>query len=187
MPGERTLIYEFVSEAKEHLGNLADDLLALEQAPEDARRFRIDRSFRAVHSVKGGAGFFGCQAVETLAHALETVLNDLRQGSLPPASNIIDGLLAGTDRLLALLDDIEHSNQADLGDLLARLRSLVACQTLEPPPVRSDQDLAPIDDRAAFDFSELPLAKQPAGEKFIFGVKIDRPRSFSAFRPTGPY
>ena len=43
MTGERSLVYEFVSEAKEHLANVTDDLLALEKAPEDAVRFRIDR------------------------------------------------------------------------------------------------------------------------------------------------
>ena len=56
----------------------------MEQGPRDADGERVDRVFRAMHSVKGGAGFFGCQVIEELAHAMENVLEELRQaGSLP--------------------------------------------------------------------------------------------------------
>ncbi len=48
MSAERTLMYEFVSEAKEHLANIGDDLLALEQHKDDSTRYRVDRLFRSV-------------------------------------------------------------------------------------------------------------------------------------------
>ena len=82
MSAPRPLIYEFVGEAKEHLANVCDDLLALEQGKDDSARYRIDRLFRALHSVKGGAGFFGCHRVEELAHAMETVFEGMRQGTI---------------------------------------------------------------------------------------------------------
>ena len=78
MAGDPPMIFEFISEAKEHLANVTDDLLALEKHRGEAARYRIDRLFRAVHSVKGGAGFFGRRNVEDLAHAMETLLGRLR-------------------------------------------------------------------------------------------------------------
>jgi two-component system chemotaxis sensor kinase CheA len=125
----RPLVFDFVGEAKEHLANIADDLLALEQAgagrPDEASRYRIDRLLRAVHSVKGGAGFFGCRTIGRLAQAMEAVLERLRDGGLLPEPAVIDTLLAGADRILALLDDVEHSNDADLGPLLERFEPLL--------------------------------------------------------------
>ena len=123
MSAERTLMYEFVSEAKEHLANIGDDLLALEQRKDDSARYRIDRLFRSVHSVKGGAGFFGRLAIEELAHAMETVLDHLRSDSVSPSSALIDALLAGADRIQALLDDVEQSNDGDVSAPGWRLRA----------------------------------------------------------------
>jgi two-component system chemotaxis sensor kinase CheA len=180
MPAERALIYEFVSEAKEHLANVADDLLALEQRRDDAPRYRIDRLFRAVHSVKGAAGFFGCQTVESLAHALEAILEDARDRDDPPSAAVIDALLAGSDRILALLDDVEHSNEADVADLLARLRAL-----LPAGPVAGAPGLCPIAGAPGLSVlaappmplmtQAAPLAERPAGHAYLYGLEIDLP------------
>jgi two-component system chemotaxis sensor kinase CheA len=118
----RPLIYEFVGEAKEHLANVSDDLLALEQGKDDSSHYRIDRLFRALHSVKGGAGFFGCRRIEELAHHMETVCERMRQGAVAVEPGVIDALLASADRIHALLDDAERSNEADVGPVLDRLR-----------------------------------------------------------------
>ncbi|MBL8799442.1 MAG: chemotaxis protein CheW [Planctomycetia bacterium] len=132
MQGERLTLFEFVSEAKEHLANVTDDLLALEKQQGDAARYRIDRLFRAMHSVKGGAGFFARRTVEELAHRMETVLGQLRQGRLTADAALTDALLAGTDRIYALLDDIERSNDADIADVCARLRPFLESAPASP-------------------------------------------------------
>jgi two-component system, chemotaxis family, sensor kinase CheA len=120
-------VHDFVSEAKEHLATVVQDLLALEQGPSESSAERIDRLFRAMHSVKGGAGFVGCQVIEELAHAMENVLEEFRQtGRTPPDSTVVDALLAGTDRIQTLVDDAERSNEADVGDLVRRLRQCLA-------------------------------------------------------------
>ncbi|MCC6127300.1 MAG: chemotaxis protein CheW [Pirellulales bacterium] len=113
---------EFVVEAKEHLAAVVDDLLLLEKNKDRADLGCIDRLFRAVHSVKGGAGFFGCAVVESLAHALEEVFEELRRREgMPVDSSLIDALLAGADRALALLDDVQRSNEADVAEILDNL------------------------------------------------------------------
>ena len=144
MSAPRPLIYEFVSEAKEHLANVSDDLLGLEQARGESSRYRIDRLFRALHSVKGGAGFFGCRRIEELAHLMETVFERMRQGTIVIEPGTVDALLAGADRILALLDDVEHSNDADVSPLLDRLRRLVpAAPPSVPVPLPATEEVRP--------------------------------------------
>ncbi len=171
MAAERTLMYEFVSEAKEHLANIGDDLLALEQPKDDSSRYRIDRLFRSVHSVKGGAGFFGRQAIEELAHAMETVLDHLRSQNASPTPAVIDALLAGADRIQALLDDVERSNDADVSGPLTRLRAFVPADhsgSIVPRLTGDSQSESP-----TFALVEAPLAERPAGHGFLYGVRVD--------------
>ena len=63
----------------------------------------INSVFRAVHSVKGGAGIFGFEALVEFAHVLETVLDSLRRGSMTATADILDVLLAAGDVLSDLV------------------------------------------------------------------------------------
>ena len=121
----RIMSNEFVSEAKEHLANITDDLLALEQGVAEGFRYRLDRLCRSMHSVKGGAGFFGYSTIAELGHAMESLLDHLKQQPQPPTPSVIDVLLSGVDYLSVLVDDIDHSNEADIAPILTRLRALL--------------------------------------------------------------
>jgi two-component system chemotaxis sensor kinase CheA len=171
MSADRTLMYEFVSEAKEHLANISDDLLALEQRKDDSARYRIDRLFRAVHSVKGGAGFFGRRTIEELAHAMETVLDHLRSDNTPPSVAVIDALLAGADRVQVLLDDVERSNDADVSGPLARLRAFAPAPQGRPLAERAAGDSR--SESPTFALTEAPLAERPRDHRFLYGVRVD--------------
>ena len=59
--GQPALLQEFVNEAREHLALVGEDILNLEKEGSDKLQDRIDRLFRAMHSVKGGAAVIGCQ------------------------------------------------------------------------------------------------------------------------------
>jgi two-component system, chemotaxis family, sensor kinase CheA len=181
MSAERNLMYEFVSEAKEHLANISDDLLALEQHKDDSARYRVDRLFRSVHSVKGGAGFFGRRAIEELAHVMETVLDHLRSENATPSAAMIDALLAGADRIQALLDDVELSNEADVTGPVDRLRAFAfpprslsalaaegSGEEIAPQSTGELPSAAPM-----FALTEAPLAERPAGHAFLYGLKVD--------------
>jgi two-component system chemotaxis sensor kinase CheA len=126
MPANQALLNEFVSEAREHLATVGDDLLALEKAAGDEARECLDRLFRAMHSVKGGASLVACRQIAALAHLLETVLDRLRQGKLAAGPTVMDNLLAGSDLVHTLLDDVGNSDQVDITAALARLEGLLA-------------------------------------------------------------
>ena len=79
--------------------------------------------FRAIHSVKGAAGFLCLDNMSVLAYVMETMLSRMRAGKMRPESEYIDALLAGVDLLSAMLDDIKHSNEVDITIVHDRLSS----------------------------------------------------------------
>jgi two-component system chemotaxis sensor kinase CheA len=124
--GNQALLHEFISEAREHLAAAGADLLALEKDGAGEAQSRLDRLFRAMHSIKGGAALAGCRQIGMLAHTLETVLDRLREGRISLDAAVTDALLAGADRVHTLLDDIDGSDDVDVAGVLARLEALSA-------------------------------------------------------------
>ncbi|GFE51782.1 chemotaxis protein CheA [Roseobacter cerasinus] len=72
----------FFIECEELLEALQDGLQALDDGDDDPETINI--VFRAVHSIKGGAGAFGLEALVRFAHRFETVLDEVRSGRMSP-------------------------------------------------------------------------------------------------------
>ena len=114
----------FVAEAREHLLDVCSGLLQLEQESESSLPQRVEPLQRALHSIKGGAGFFGLDSLEALAHRMEAVLSATVEGRILRDSRLTDVLLEATDRLGNLLDDPELGAERDLDGILKRLDEL---------------------------------------------------------------
>ena len=65
----------FLDESKEHLQNLSDQIMDLEQNPENMDT--INEIFRAAHSLKGMAGTMGYKRMQTLTHDMENVFSEV--------------------------------------------------------------------------------------------------------------
>jgi len=87
----------FFQECEEQLAELESGLLAMEAGDRDSET--INAVFRAVHSVKGGAGAFGLEALVRFSHVFETTLDDLRSGKLEVEDAIIKTMLRAADLL----------------------------------------------------------------------------------------
>lgn len=87
----------FFIECDELLEGLQDGLTVLQDSPEDIET--INAVFRAVHSVKGGAGAFGLDDLVGFAHRFETVLDALRSGQLELSPELVTLLFRGADLL----------------------------------------------------------------------------------------
>ncbi len=87
----------FFQECDELLADLEAKLLDLESGAGDGET--INAVFRAVHSVKGGAGAFGLDALVRFAHVLETLLDELRAGRKPCDELTVRTLLRASDLL----------------------------------------------------------------------------------------
>lgn len=96
---------QFLSEARELLAQAGEDLLALER--ESAGPERIDRLFRALHTLKGSAGIMGLAPLGRLMHAAEDLLGAWRSGAAAPSLELVDWLLAVLDQTERWLRDFE--------------------------------------------------------------------------------
>lgn len=91
----------FLSESREHLRALARSLLGIEAGGGDEP---VEEAFRAAHTLKGMAAAMGYAALAGEAHALEDRLDAIRSGTLGVDAELIDELLAASDRLHAALE-----------------------------------------------------------------------------------
>jgi len=118
------LTQDYLDECREHLACVETDLLAIGNRGADIEEERVNRVFRGIHSIKGGAGFFGLVKIAELAHRAEDVLALIRSRKMVPTSENVRVLLGATDRLRELLGDLEGSQQADIAGIVADLDSL---------------------------------------------------------------
>jgi two-component system, chemotaxis family, sensor kinase CheA len=98
---------QFVTEARELVRQATDDLIALER--DDASPARIDRVFRAFHTLKGSAGVVELPAMSIMLHAAEDLLAFVQQGTVGVSADIIDSALACLDQVSRWIDDFETS------------------------------------------------------------------------------
>jgi len=127
------LLQEFLIESEELLEGMNQDLVALEQAPDDTEL--LNRIFRALHTIKGTSGFLNFDPVVRLSHRAEDVLNTLRRSEVEFSRRIMDALLAARDQLSIMLQDIREGGLKDyaLDGLIAELE---AVQKPAPAPSR---------------------------------------------------
>jgi two-component system chemotaxis response regulator CheY len=120
------LVFEYLAEASDQLATMEADLLAMEEAGAEIDEEQVNRIFRAVHSIKGGAGFFDLAKIGELAHHAEDVLALIRSRKIAPTPDVVRVLLRTTDRLNELVKCPDTSNEADIADLIAELAGLRA-------------------------------------------------------------
>jgi two-component system chemotaxis sensor kinase CheA len=120
---------QFVTEARELISQATDDLIALER--DGASPERIDRVFRAFHTLKGSAGVVELPAMSVMLHAAEDLLASVRLGTLDSGPGIIDATLTCLDQVSRWVDDFEATGAlpAQAGEdgrtLAERMRSFL--------------------------------------------------------------
>ncbi len=118
------ILQGFVEESLEHLADIENDLLAIEEAGADIDEDLVNKVFRAAHSIKGGAGFMGLNGIQELAHAMENVLGLIRSKKLIPNPEIVNVLLLASDQLQRMIEDIHNSNEVDISSHIEPLNAI---------------------------------------------------------------
>lgn len=93
------LLNDFLTETSELIEGLDSDLVRLESACGDQSRELLNGIFRALHTVKGAAGFLNLDELTRFAHAAEDALNRLRTGEAEVTASTLDVLLKSVDVL----------------------------------------------------------------------------------------
>src|SRR3972149_1037308 len=141
------LIRDFVIETDEVLEGLDQCFVKLEESPGDLGL--INEIFRAVHSIKGSAGFLGFTRLVEVAHQSENVLNKLRQQEIQATSETIDIILESVDVLKVLMTEIKDSTGAQIEintikrklSLLLEYSALVETSVCHPELVSGSQTM----------------------------------------------
>ena len=91
----------FFQECEEQLSALENGLLSMQEGESDSET--VNAVFRAVHSIKGGAGAFKLDALVSFAHIFETALDKVRSGQLVPDADAMKLFLRAADALADLV------------------------------------------------------------------------------------
>ena len=135
----------FFQECDEQLAELEEGLLAIERGEGDLET--INAVFRAVHSIKGGAGAFGLDDLVRFAHTFETTLDGMRAGTLDAAPPVVKLMLRSADALADLVHIARDGGEID-GERVARMSDeLVRASGATPAP----EQAAPAFEPPAFD------------------------------------
>ncbi|HEV7691684.1 MAG TPA: chemotaxis protein CheA [Hyphomonadaceae bacterium] len=140
----------FFQECAELLADLETGLMAMQSGDSDPET--VNAVFRAVHSVKGGAGAFGLEDLVGFAHVFETTLDGLRSGKLAVTEPLMAVLLRSADLLSDLVTAAKEGGVSDLVRSEQLKTELRACSNQPAPqPVAAEPEpFAPVPDEMGF-------------------------------------
>ncbi len=190
------LLSDFIAETNESLEQLDQDLVKLEQNPNDPDL--LGNIFRVMHTVKGTCGFLGLPRLESVAHSGENILGKFRDGELEVNDEAISLILESTDIITEIVGVIAETGsepEGDDSDLKNRIaeyienggQSTTELQQEETPvsktpdldeeidfdPVPVAQPWAPEDDEKGAEENEEEHAKKRAIEEKAKQIKAE--------------
>ncbi|WP_432697749.1 chemotaxis protein CheA [Marinobacterium sp. YM272] len=118
---DQEILDDFLVEAGEILEQLSEQLVDLEQRPED--KDLLNAIFRGFHTVKGGAGFLQLDAMVECCHKAENLFDELRNGELTVTQQLMDLVLQALDAVNSMFDSVRNGVEPEHAppELLQRL------------------------------------------------------------------
>lgn len=178
---EKEIIDSFIVEAQDCLSDISNDLIAIEENAEEQDHDHVNKVFRNIHSIKGAAGFCGLDAVCTVAHEMENVLNQIRNDEIMASSRITELLLKGADLLTEMVDNT--GQPTDNIDLEAFKQSFCELENVDeevdtgpiyPELVGEESDIVLTDGTVAFPFiSNEQLINHLKSGNHIYALTVD--------------
>ena len=137
----RDLQATFLEEMGELVQEIEKDLLQLETAP--GNRGLVDRLFRNLHTIKGGAGMAELAALSHYTHAVENMLDDVRKGSIALSSALVSLLLEALDCLKGFMAEALGEAALDRQAVAESHRKILEAMGKGPAPVAAAPIPAP--------------------------------------------
>jgi len=115
----------FLRESEEAITKLNNSLLELESDPENQEA--MDAIFRTAHTLKGNFGAMGFEDASNLAHAIEDLLDEMREGKREVTPEIMDLIFAGIDQIEGIIREIDETGEssADTDAIVADIRGIM--------------------------------------------------------------
>ncbi len=148
------ILQDFLVEAGEILELLSEQLVDLEQSPEDADL--LNAVFRGFHTVKGGAGFLALDAMVDTCHVCEDVFNLLRQGERKVSPQLMDAVLQGLDCVQTMFAEVQSGEDPTPAspELLAELKTFSIPESEEAEPVAEEPAVEAVAEEQSQDEAE---------------------------------
>ncbi|AYG65180.1 MULTISPECIES: chemotaxis protein CheA [unclassified Rhizobium] len=121
----------FFQECEEQLAELESGLLKMNDGDRDPET--VNAVFRAVHSIKGGAGAFGLDDLVAFAHVFETTLDCVRSNKLEPTQDVLKVMLKAADVLADLTNAARDGGSVDQARSRGLVKELEALANGNPP------------------------------------------------------
>ncbi|WP_111497706.1 chemotaxis protein CheA [Marinobacter bohaiensis] len=153
LDADEEILQDFLIEAGEILEKLSEQLVDLEQQPDNSDL--LNAIFRGFHTVKGGAGFLQLEALVNCCHSAENVFDTLRNHKRQVTSDLMDVVLEALDNVNAMFDQVRNREEPTPADpaLIAALDALA-----EPEGAAPKAAEPPAEDR-----QPAPTESDPAG------------------------
>ena len=103
----------FIQEAEDNLTILEGAIISIEEFPDDEKT--INEAFRAIHSIKGGAGLAGFSEIKEFSHKLEDLFEYIRNGTIQTQAKHISVILKSLDIIKMMVNNIKSNIDADDG------------------------------------------------------------------------
>ncbi len=163
---DEDILQDFLVEAGEILEQLGEQLVELEQRPDDDDL--LNAVFRGFHTIKGGAGFLGLTPLVEICHRAEDVFNMLRSGGRRVDSSLMDVILPVLDVLNEMFVSVRNREMPQHADpsLLRALERLIGeAPDEEGPASPGPQAGAPADSAEQEFEAMLDALEEPAPEE----------------------
>ncbi|TLD87525.1 chemotaxis protein CheW [Helicobacter sp. MIT 05-5294] len=161
------ILEDFLIEAFEMVEQLDQDLVELENNPDDLDL--LNRIFRVAHTVKGSGSFLNFSVLTHLTHHMEDVLNKARHGELAITPDIMDVVLESIDFMKKLLNAIRDSgtdaNTGLDGDIANVVERLDAISKGETPQAKAPSEAPVADSAPESAAAPAPAAADPVADE----------------------
>ena len=175
----------FIDETQEHLQTLNDQVLILEEEPDNIDT--INEIFRAAHSLKGMAGTMGFKRMQRLTHDMENVFSEIRNGKMNVTPDLVDVVFKCLDAIeeyLACITETSNEGENDNDEIIDLLNACLEAEedkteTKEKEPEvqkgsKSEED----DDKRKFlhisiaDFEKNAISEAKSDNKNVYGATV---------------
>lgn len=144
LDADEEILQDFLIEAGEILEQLSEQLVDLEQSPDD--KDLLNAIFRGFHTVKGGSGFLQLTPLVDCCHAAENIFDILRNGQREVNADLMDVVLRALDTVNEMFECVRGGEMPDPADpqLLHDLHALATPESADaaPAPVAEDVSAA---------------------------------------------
>ena len=115
----------FIRESEEAITELNNSLLAMESDPEDEQA--MESIFRTAHTLKGNFGAMGFEDASDLAHAIEDLLDEMREDNMEVTPEVMDMIFAGVDQIEVIVGEIEAHGESttNTDEMVGKIRGVL--------------------------------------------------------------